>query len=186
MMAITATAMVLAKPRDSVVRRAGAADGEALARLIEEPAIALGGKPRDGDGLALVELGDADIDTLVAEAREGMQGFLQLRWGRRPPSAQWMRGSAELRRHYVRARHRGAGVAVRLLEEAIRTARARHAACLWLKVDKDATQAVRFYQAHGFRLAGTALFMDGGRQREHWVMHRTLATPQGVRGGQGG
>ena len=79
MMAITATAMALAKPRDSVVRRAGAADGEALARLIEERAIALGGKPRDGDGLALVELGDADIDTLVAEAREGMQGFLQLR-----------------------------------------------------------------------------------------------------------
>lgn len=180
-MAITATAMTLAQPRDSVVRRAGAGDREALARLIEEPAVALGGKPRDGAGLALVELADDSIDTLVAEAREGLQGFLQLRWGRRPPSASWMRGSVELRRHYVRTRHRGAGVAARLLDGAIHMARARQATSLWLKVDKDAGQAVRFYQQHGFRLAGTALFMDGQHQREHWVLHRVIAPKQDPR-----
>ncbi len=167
--------MPFAKPRDSVIRCAGPADGAALARLIEEPVVALGGKPRDGAGIALVELADADIDTLVAEACEGLQGFLQLRWGRRPPSAHWMRGSVELRRHYVRARHRGAGVAVNLLDGAIGMARARQASCIWLKVGKESPQVVRFYQAHGFRLAGTALFMDGQGQREHWVMHRVVA-----------
>lgn len=174
MMAITATAMRLALPRDSVVRRAEAMDGEALARLIAEPAVALGGRARDVDGLALVELMDSSIDTLVAEAREGLQGFLQLRWGRRAPSQGWMRGSVELRRHYVRTRHRGTGVAGRLLESAIGVARSRDATCIWLKVGKEWPQAIRFYEKHGFRIAGTALFLDGQRQREHWVMHRVL------------
>ncbi|TXH64105.1 MAG: N-acetyltransferase [Thermomonas sp.] len=174
MMGITATAMQLAQPRDSIVRRADARDGEALARLIEEPMLALGGTRRDGDGIALLELADAGIDTFVAEGRDGLQGFLQLRWGLRPPSNSWMRGSVELRRHYVRMRHRGAGVAIRLLEHAVRAASARGAHCIWLKVDKDATHAVRFYQKHEFRIAGTALFLDGQRQREHWVMHRSL------------
>lgn len=174
MMAITATAMRLALPRDCIVRRAEAMDGEALARLIAEPAVALGGRPRDASGLALVELTDRSIDTLVAEAREGLQGFLQLRWGRRAPSHGWMRGSVELRRHYVRTRHRGAGVAGRLLESAIGVARSRDATCIWLKVGKESPQAIRFYQKHGFRIAGTALFLDGQRHREHWVMHRVL------------
>lgn len=184
-MAITATAMRMCRPRDGAIRRAGAGDGEALARLIAEPAVVLGGSTRDIPGIALVELTDADIETVVADAHEGLQGFLQLRWGRRPPSAQWMRGSVELRRHYVRTRHRGTGVAVRLLEHAIGLARARGAACVWLKVEKGATQAVRFYQQHGFRLAGTALFMEAGRQRELWVMHRVLAPPAGAGGGPG-
>ena len=174
MMGITATAMALARPRDPLIRRAVDADGEALGRLIEEPVIALGGKPRDGEGIALVELGDPDVDTLVAEGREGLQGFLQLRWGRRPPANYWMQGSAELRRHYVRHRHRGTGVASRLLEGALGAARARQAGCIWLKLDKDSPQLVRFYQAHGFQLAGTTLFVDAGRARPHWVMHRVV------------
>lgn len=174
MMGITATAMALAKPRDCVVRQAGAADGDALARLIGEPAVALGGGTRDADGIALVELHDDDIDTLVVEAREGLQGFLQLRWGRRPPSIGWMRGSVELRRHYVRARHRGTGVAARLLDGAVSIARARKATCIWLRVGKQSTRAVRFYQKHAFRIAGTALFEEGGQPREHWVMHRIV------------
>ena len=173
-MAITAAAIQLAQPRDSVIWSATARDGDALARLIEEPMLALGGITRDGDGIALVELSNPGIDTLVAEGREGLQGFLQLRWGLRSPSNEWMRGSAELRRHYVRTRHRGAGVAVRLLQQAVRVACARGASGIWLKIDKDAGHAVRFYQKHEFRIAGSALFMDGQRQREHWVMHRSL------------
>lgn len=174
-MGIGAAAMPQAKPRASIVRRALAADGPALAALIAEPALALDAATRDAAGIALAELTDADIDTLVAEAREGLQGLLQLRWGQRPPSAGWMRGSVELRRHYVKARHRGAGIAGRLLDDALRLARARNAACAWLKVDKASTDAVGFYRKRGFRIAGTALFLAGQESREHWVMHKTLA-----------
>lgn len=174
-MGIAATAMSLAKSRDTLVRRALATDGPALARLIDELSIALDGKPRDGEGIALVELTDDSIDTLVAEAHEGLQGALQLRWGQRPPSAGWMRGSVELRRHYVKARHRGTGIAGRLLDDALRLACMRNAARVWLKVDKASNEAIGFYRKHGFRIAGTALLVDGQRQREYWVMHRALS-----------
>ena len=174
-MGITAAAMSLAKPRGSVIRHADAGDSEVLAQLIDEPVLALGGKPRDGSGIALVELADANLDTLIADAHEGPQGLLQLRWGRPPPSAHWTRNSVELRRHYVRYRHRGQGVARRLLDGAVGLARARQAAWIWLKVDRDSQQAVRFYQQHGFRFGGTSLFMEVGRERTQWVMYREIA-----------
>ena len=87
-----------------------------------------------------------------------------------------MQGSVELRRHHVRTRHRGAGVALRLLDGALRLARERSARCVWLKVDKASPQAVGFYRKHGFRIAGTSYFADGGLPREPWVMHRVLDT----------
>lgn len=168
------------KNRSGIVRRAGAADADALARIIREPMVAMHGDnatevPRDAAGIALLELQDPRIDTLVVEAQDGLLGFLQLRWGMRPPSAGWMQGSVELRRHHVRTRHRGAGVALRLLEAAMETAHARQAVCIWLKVDKASPQAIGFYRKHGFRIAGTALFAEAGQCREHWVMHRVLA-----------
>lgn len=168
-----------------VVRLASKADAEALVMLLSEPFVAVGGNDgapeggpiRDGecrDDIPLKEILSDRIDTVVADAGEGLQGFLQLRWGGHPPASEWMRGSVELRRHYVRMRHRGAGVAGRLLERAVDIARARDAVCIWLKVRKESPDAVRFYQAHGFRLAGTAMFRDGPHVRETWVMHRVV------------
>lgn len=170
--------------RTGIVRRADATDATdatALAGIMREPMVELHGDNdatgrRATDCLALEELGDPQIDTLVADADEGLQGFLQLRWGKRPPSVGWMQGSVELRRHHVRARHRGIGVALRLLDGALGLARERRAVCVWLKVDKASPQAIGFYRKHGFRIAGTSLFMEGQQQREHWVLHRVLDT----------
>ncbi len=178
--------MSMKKTHHAVVRLAGEADAQALALLLTEPFVAVngqdddakGGPFRDGqrrDDIPLQEIRSRQIDTVVAECGEGLQGFLQLRWGERAPASGWMRGSVELRRHYVRARHRGAGVAGCLLERAVDIARAGDAVCIWLKVRKDSPQAVRFYQKHGFRLAGTAMFRDGVRLRETWVMHRVVS-----------
>lgn len=163
------------KERSAVIRRANMADAEALAAILHEAAAAMcGGIPPTADS-AFEDLRDPRIDTLVAEGADGVQGFLQLRRDGSPPSAGWMQGSVELRHHHVRMRHRGAGVAPRLLDAALELARARHAACIWLKVDKAAPQANGFYRKHGFLIAGTALFAVGGVQREHWVMRRMLA-----------
>lgn len=170
------------KHDDTIIRRACAADTEALELLLQDPCVTMDG--RDGSSpfgeasndpqLPAHELCRGDIDTVLAEARQGLQGFLQLRWGGRTPCDDWMRGSVELKRHYVRARHRGAGVASRMLESAIDMARTRDAVCMWLKVRKDASQAVGFYRKHGFQVAGTALFRDGAQTRESWVMRRLL------------
>lgn len=170
------------KTIDCIVRRAGTVDADALDRLVREPALAMNGRAMPGacagagrdQRNALRELMDADLVTLVADARDGLRGFAQLRRGMRPPAEGWMRGSLELRRHAVRARHRGAGVGIRLLEAALECARAQEATGVWLKVAKDATQAIAFYQRHGFRFAGTSLFIERQLRREHWVMHRRL------------
>ncbi|HSD17459.1 MAG TPA: GNAT family N-acetyltransferase [Thermomonas sp.] len=180
------------KTRLAMVRIANAHDADALAVLLREPFVAVGGRHEEAlrgpvhdgqcrDDIPMQEILSNRIDTLVAEAEEGLQGFLQLRWGERAPASGWMRGSVELRRHYVRSRHRGAGVAGRLLERAVDIARARAAVCIWLKVRKESPQAVRFYQKHGFRLAGTAMFADGARMRETWVMHRVVGDRPGAR-----
>lgn len=172
---------------DATIRRAQAADVGALTRLLQEPVVAMDGNDdpdavRDARDDAALPAQDAlrgDTDTVVADAREGLQGYLQLRWGGAPPSREWMRDAVELKRHYVRARHRGAGVAARLLERALGIAREREAACIWLKVRKETPQAVRFYQKHGFRIAGTAICTEGARPRESWVMHRAVAGARG-------
>jgi GNAT superfamily N-acetyltransferase len=167
---------------DTTIRRANAEDSWALVELLREPCVAITGQdrhagPGSADNIAIDEIIGEQVDTVVAEAREGLQGVLQLRWGMRPPSMSWIRGSVELKQHYVRARHRGAGVASRMLESALRLAEQREAACIWLKVRKDSSQAVHFYQQHGFRIAGTTLFRDGVLPHEGWVMHRTLPVP---------
>lgn len=163
------------KDRSAVIRRAGMADAEALMAILREPAVAMHDGNAPAAGNAFEDLRDPCIDTLVAEATDGLQGFLQLRWGGSAPATGWMQGSVELRHHHVRARHRGAGVALRLLDGALDLARARNAVCIWLKADKASPQAIGFYRKHGFRIAGTALFPVGQESREHWVMHRTLA-----------
>lgn len=172
---------------DTLVRAARADDIDALNALLREPPVAIADHVagmRAANDMQPGEIVGSGIDTVVAEAREGLQGFLQLRWGTRPPSANWSRGAVELRRHCVRARHRGTGVAVRMLERALDIARSRDAGCIWLQVHKDAAQALEFYRGQGFRIAGTTLCADGPQRGERWVMHRALpATTPPARAG---
>lgn len=171
------------KTWNHIVRRANIADTTALNALISEPVNVTDGSAASAvmqqvddndDAATKAELLDGDIVTLVAEANQSLQGFVQVRWNVRPPSAGWMQRSVELRRHYVRIRHRGAGVAAGLLEAAIELARAKDASGVWLKVGKESRQAVGFYQKHGFQIAGSSIAMEGAVRRERWVMHRAL------------
>lgn len=186
--------------RDCIVRLASTADAEALGQLIREPAVALNlpvptaserARAQAGAQLALRELLKVDSTTLVAESREGIVGYAQLRCGTRPPAQGWMRGSMELRRHAMQARHRGVGTGIRLLEAALESAHMQDASGVWLKVAKEATTAADFYARHGFHVVGTSIAMDGAQRRELWVMHRrfnrgrTLAvTPSHLQGAQ--
>ena len=174
---------------DHVVRCAHVADTTALDALITESVnitdasagIAETQQMGDKHRLTRAELQDGDIVTLVAEANAALQGLVQVRWNVRPPSTGFMGGAVELRRHYVRMRHRGAGVAAGLLEAAIELARAKDATGVWLKVGKQASQAVGFYQKYGFQIAGRSITMDDTLRRERWVMHRALHASARVR-----
>ena len=100
---------------------------------------------------------EAGIETLLADTAGEPQGYLQLRWGGTPPSREWMRESVELARQYVSTHQRGTGLAG-----------------MWLKVRKDAPQAIRFYQKCGFRIVGT-----GADAHASWVMHRRIERAYG-------
>ena len=171
-----------------IVRRANVADTTALDALVTESVNITEGSAGSTDTeqigdkhrLTRSELQDGDIVTLVAEANDALQGLVQVRWNVRPPSAGFMGGAVELRRHYVRMRHRGVGVATGLLEAAVELARAKDATGLWLKVSKDAVQAVAFYQKYGFQIAGTSIEVVDTPWRERWVMHRVLHAPARV------
>ncbi len=117
---------------------------------------------------------EAGIETLLADTAGEPQGYLQLRWGGTPPSREWMRESVELARQYVSTHQRGTGLAARLLDAALRHAAARGMAGMWLKVRKDAPQAIRFYQKCGFRIVGT-----GADAHASWVMHRRIERAYG-------
>ena len=72
---------------------------------------------------------------------------------------------------YVRATHRGSGVAVAMLEAAIRHARSMPGiACLDLSVNSTAPEAQRVYERVGFRMWGCepdALRWRGEVTQEH-------------------
>ncbi len=164
------------RPAAHVIRRAGSADIAALAALLCEG----GTDPHAAANADSFESMpedlhfDAGCDTLLADTAAGPLGFVQLRWGASPPSREWMRDSVELRQQYVHARHRGTGMAVRLLDAALRLVQQRGMRGVWLKVGKDAPAAIGFYLKCGFRIVGTAICTDGKAPRETWVMHRRM------------
>ena len=169
------------RPAIHDIRRAGVADAAALAALLREGDAA----PRAAANADHFEPASdepcfgAGTDTLLAASAIGPLGFLQLRWGAPPPSREWMRDSAELRQQYVHARHRGTGIAVRLLDAALRLVQQRGMRGVWLRVGKDAPAAIGFYLKCGFRIVGTAVRPDGESPCETWVMHRRVPDIRG-------
>lgn len=174
-------ALQASRPASHNIRRAGVTDVPALAALLREgdadPHAAANADSFEAmpDELHL----EAGSDTLLADTVAGTLGFVQLRWGAPPPSREWMRDSVELTRQYVHARHRGTGIAVRLLDAALRLVQQRGMRGVWLKVGKDAPAAIGFYLKCGFRIVGTAIRPDGESPCETWVMHRRVPDIRG-------
>ncbi|HEX8485037.1 GNAT family N-acetyltransferase [Sphingomonas sp.] len=80
----------------------------------------------------------------------------------------------ELRQFYVRAPYHGSGVAAEMMAWAIREARTRGAAAMYLSVFVDNPRARRFYERHGFTRIGRYAFMVGEQADEDDVMMLTL------------
>lgn len=80
-----------------------------------------------------------------------------------------VRPAAELSKCYVLADFHGAGVAAAQVAEAVRGARARGAAVLWLGVNQHNARANRFYEKNGFVRVGTKHFLVGDRFEDDFV-----------------
>lgn len=167
----------------AAIREPGPADAAALAALMRETFLAAYGDAAPaGDVAAHVarhftpeaaarDLGDRSLHCLVVAVDDRWMGYASLALGVAPPAV--VQGAAvQLRRFYLRPEGQGSGLADVLLAAALEGARRRGVGTAWLTVWQQAARARRFYERHGFRVAGSTTFRLGGVEQLDWLMVR--------------
>jgi diamine N-acetyltransferase len=168
------------------IRRATGADAEALAELALRSfleAFAAQNHPDDvaaytsrvyGPAQQAAEIADPHIVTLVGEVDGRMAAYAQLRRGTTAPGVTGPE-PVEIMRFYVDRPWHGRGVAQRMMDAALRTARDQGARTAWLAVWEHNPRAMAFYLKRGFRVVGAHDFWLGSDRQNDHVM--TLPLP---------
>ena len=151
---------------------ASVADAEALASAGERLFVQAYGKYSRPDDLqlhveqyfgrenVLAELQKQGVSYTIAYDDDAIAGFIKISRGPTPdsiPAAE----AIEVQQLYVDANRQRKGVGRSLMDLAVATARQEGHAGLWLSVWQDADWATGFYEAYGYRRAGTAEFRLG-------------------------
>jgi ribosomal protein S18 acetylase RimI-like enzyme len=167
------------------IRRAMAEDGPALAAFARRVFTETFGAHYAAGDLAAhldrafgpaglpAELEDPDFRFRMAEEGGDVAAFIKL--APMTLAVDHPPGSLEIKQLYVLAPWQGKGVAQRLMDWAIETARAEEAPALYLSVWSQNQRAIAFYRRYGFVMAGTAPFTVGGQTDEDPVMRLDLA-----------
>ena len=126
------------------------------------------------------ELSNPSITTLLVEVQGKLAGFAQLKDGVAPPC---VTGAAplEILRFYVDRPFHGHGVAARMMNQVIATARERGARTLWLSVWTRNPRAQGFYSKSGFTVAGEGIFMVGTDPQVDHIMVKPLSAGRRTR-----
>lgn len=169
-------------PADTLtIRRATAADAGPLAEVALRSfmeAFAAQNQPDDvaaytarvyGEAQQAAEITNPAIVTLVGEVDGGMAAYAQLRW---IPAGPGVTGPApvEIMRFYVDAPWHGQGIAQRMMDAVLRTAREIGARTAWLAVWEHNPRAMAFYTRRGFRVVGEQEFWLGSERQNDFVM----------------
>ena len=178
-------------PDDITFRRATPADAAALAEFARRAFVetyAAGNRPEDMETYVAgafnqarqgAELADPDAATVVGEAAGHIAAYVQLRRGPAPPCVD---GAApvEIMRFYVDRPWPGRGVAQRMMDAALRTARELGGGIVWLSVWEKNPRAIAFYRKLGFGVAGRAQFLLGDDLQDDYVMTIALDPSDGA------
>ena len=171
--------------RDMKIRRATAADAEALAEFGARTFYESFARDNTAEDMALyladnygpdrqgAELRDPGVVTLLAEDGRRLAGYSQLHEG---PAPDCVPGAApiEIRRFYVDRDWQGRGVAQTLMMASIETAIERGARTIWLAVWERNLRAQAFYRKCGFEDCGAKDFLLGRDRQTDRVMVRAL------------
>jgi ribosomal protein S18 acetylase RimI-like enzyme len=115
---------------------------------------------------------------LAEDASLQPAGYAQVRRGTRSNQVQAER-PAEIARLYVAPEWQGHGLARRLMDACLTTAREWRADVVWLGVWERNPRAIAFYEKCGFRKVGTQSFMLGADLQTDHVMARALEPSAG-------
>ncbi|MCF6305722.1 MAG: GNAT family N-acetyltransferase [Rhodobacteraceae bacterium] len=108
-----------------------------------------------------VILSDKNETISVSQNRVGIDGFIRLTNGSNAPISGC--SEFELTTLYVQGQHHGKGIGAALLN----TCKGLKP---WLAVNAENTQAIHFYQKHGFSIIGDTYFDISGQQYLNRVM----------------
>jgi ribosomal protein S18 acetylase RimI-like enzyme len=161
------------------IRRATAADAEALSRL--SAAIFPLGCPANTRAEDLAEyigreltperfhalLTNERIAILLVEIGGQPAGYAMVELGATHP--QLPRAERELRKFYIDAAYHGRGVANTLMQQVLATV---GDGSLWLSVFSGNPRAIAFYTRWGFRVAGQQEFVVGTDHQQDYLMQR--------------
>ncbi len=124
------------------------------------------------------ELADPAVITLLAENRQRLLAYAQVRRNTPPPCVTHDR-PIELHRFYVDRPAHGKGVAQRLMAAVHEAAGRFHGRHLWLSTWERNARALAFYKKVGFMDVGRADFFVGtDRQRDRVMVVKVAATIQ--------
>ncbi|HEU4994919.1 MAG TPA: GNAT family N-acetyltransferase [Gemmatimonadaceae bacterium] len=124
------------------------------------------------EALQRSEIDDPNGITLLAEQRDTLVGYAQLRAGE-PPGCVSDRGALELMRFYVDPTLHGRGFAHALMRETLAVASSR-ARSIWLGVWERNARAIAFYEKWGFVDVGQHQFVLGTDRQIDRIMWRAL------------
>jgi len=167
----------------ATLRNPTVADAEAIAALMADCFTATFGSLYDPVDLASfldaltverwrAELSDPAFAFLLAEDDGTAVGFAKL--GPRSLPVEPAGPMIELRQLYLRDSQHGSGLAARMMDWVLATARDRGARELFLSVYVDNHRARRFYERYGFAEIGIYTFMVGTHADEDHLMRLAL------------
>lgn len=115
------------------------------------------------------ELADDNNTFLVSCDGAQIIGYLKLRDGENPDSMA-NKNPLEIERIYADPTRKRQGIGSTLIGAAVAEAKAKDRDSLWLGVFQKNTSAVSFYQAKGFEIAGTTIFVMDGEEQDDYIM----------------
>jgi ribosomal protein S18 acetylase RimI-like enzyme len=168
---------------EPVIRRAGPADAEALARIgLETFCETFDGLYSEADLKAYLaeaydldrtrkDLADPAKASWLVEADGRVVGYATV-GGCALPHAQVTPACGELKRIYVRRGWQGSGLAARLLDVTLGWLEREGPRTIWLGVWSENLKAQRFYAKHGFEKAGEYDFHVGAQVDLEYILRR--------------